>query len=422
MRGLASAHLLRDNRDFRRLFFAAIASMAGDWFAFVALADLVSQLTHQRGASAFVFAATVLPMFFAAPFAGAAADRFDRKRLLVAADLVRVPLALLLCGAAAWGSAPLAYGVLIALGLAASFHDPVTSAVMPNLVAAKDLSRAQALLGAVWGGMLFLGAGLGGLVAELLGMQVAFIVNAASFAISAWLIAGIEKPMQEARAGERRADGGIGEVLRYIVRDRVVRRLVLAKFGVSSANGTVGLLPAFAHERFAGTSVATGLLLSARGVGAMLGPFLARWLGGPTPGPRMIIVMCGASTLLYVAIYAVLPLVTVFALAMLLVVIAHLGGGAQWSLSTYGLQVATPDAMRGRVMSIDYGLATLVIGISALIAGMIANATSAATATWWLCGAGLVYAIGWTLWALRGTPATVPAQTAAEVLPADQHR
>ncbi|MDB4960151.1 MAG: major facilitator superfamily 1 [Myxococcales bacterium] len=393
--------LLVQNRDFRRLFLASVVSLTGDWFSFVAVADLVSRLTGRPGAAAFVYAATVLPVFLASPIAGAVADRFDRKRILVISDLVRVPLALLLCLAALWGSVVIAITAVIALGIASSFHDPVTSAATPNLVAEEDLARAQSLMGAVWGSMLLVGAGIGGVVAELFGIQAAFMIDAASFALSAWLVSGIERPMQQ-RAPAPRPAGQLREALRYIRGDRLVARLVLAKVGVSSANGTVGLLPAFAHGTFAGTNIATGLLFAARGLGAMLGPILARALAGATPGPRAIILVCGASTLLYVGVYAALPLTPWFALAMLLVAIAHLGGGAQWAMSTYGLQVATPDHLRGRVLSLDYGLATLAIGVSALVAGGLADAYGEASATWWLAGAGAMYGVGWLVWALSG--------------------
>jgi predicted MFS family arabinose efflux permease len=383
------------------LFIAAVISMAGDWFAFVALADLVTKLTGRPGAPAFVFAGTVLPMFFASPIAGWAADRFDRKALLVLADAVRVPLALLFCVAAAIGSTSLAMTANVLLGFAAAFHDPITSAVVPNLVPPKDLARAQSVLGAVWGAMLFLGAGLGGIVAAKFGMQTAFVVNAASFGVSALLLAAIKKPMQEASAEERRQNtGGLRAVVKFIVRDRLVRRLIIAKIGVSSANGSVGMLPAIAHARFPGIELATGFLFAARGLGAMLGPMLARWIGGAAPAARTVIWMCGGATVLYVSVYAVIPLVHVFALALLLVVFAHVGGGAQWAMSTYGLQVATPDALRGRVLSLDYGLATLAIGISAIVAGLIADASGATSAVWWLCGAGITYGLGWLVWAL----------------------
>jgi MFS family permease len=390
--------LLRRNADFRRLFLASVVSLAGDWFSFVAVAGLVTELTGRPGAPAFVYAATVLPVFVASPLAGAIADRFDRKRILVIADLARVPIALALCAAAAWQSTALAIAAVTALAVGASFSDPVASAATPNLVEAEELASAQSLMGAVWGSMLMVGAGIGGLVAELFGRQTAFIVDAASFAISAWLHAGIRRPMQQAVVG--RAGGSVRSAIAYIRDTPVVLRLVFAKGGVSSANGIVGLLPAFAASRFAGTSIATGLLFAARGLGAMVGPMLARGAIGATPGRRAVIAVCGISTLTYSALYAVFPLAHAFAAALVVVMLAHLGGGAQWSLSTYGLQRETPDQFRGRVMSLDYGLATLAIGASSIAAGLLADAWGEAAATWWLAAIGGGYGVAWLAWSL----------------------
>jgi MFS family permease len=395
--------LLRRNRDFRRLFLASVVSLAGDWFSFVAVAGLVTELTGRPGAPAYVYAATVLPVFAASPIAGAIADRLDRKRILVVADLARVPIALSLCAAAHWQNTLLAVVAVTALAVGASFSDPIASAATPNLVDAEDLASAQSLMGAVWGSMLMVGAGIGGLVAELFGRQAAFAVDAASFLASAWLYAGIRRPMQQARLPGGSGGAGSGsmrEALGYVWRTPVVLRLVFAKGGVSSANGIVGLLPSFAASRFAGTSVATGLLFAARGLGAMLGPLLARGAIGATPGRRAIIAVCGVSTLTFAAVYSAFPVTGAFAAALVLVTVAHLGGGAQWSLSTYGLQRETPDQFRGRVMSLDYGLATLAIGASSIAAGLLADAWGAAAATWCLAAIGGGYGVLWLAWSL----------------------
>jgi MFS family permease len=409
---LSTRELLLRNRDFRRLFLASVVSLAGDWFSFVAAASLVSELTGSAGAPAFVYAATVLPVFLASPIAGTLADRFDRKRILVIADLARVPLALLLCLAAWWGSAPLAYAAVIALAIGASFSDPISSAATPNLVSAEELASAQSLMGAVWGSMLMVGAGIGGIVAEVFGRQAAFTIDAASFAVSAWLIAGIRRPMQAALPAPRER-GSLGDALRYIRGNPIVLRLVFAKGGVSWANGIVGLLPAFATRRFAATDIATGLLFAARGLGSLVGPLLARGVVGATPARRAVMLVCGVSTLSYSLVYAVFPLAHVFALALVLVFLAHLGGGAQWALSTYGLQRETPDHYRGRVLSLDYGLATLGIGMSSIGAGLLADRHGEMTATWCLTVVGGVYAIAWLAWSLAAVRAVKSAVTPA---------
>ena len=132
----------------------------------------------------------------------------------------------------------------------------------------------------------------------------------------------------------------------------------------------------------------------------MLGPIFARGALGATPATRAIVIVCGLSALSYAIANASFPLVYTFAIALVLVAIAHLGGGAQWSLSTYGLQRETPDHVRGRVMALDYGLATLSIGASAIVAGLVADRIGEAPTTLWLCGVGIVYGIGWLAWAL----------------------
>ncbi len=396
---LAIRALLVRNPDFRRLFLSSVVSLAGDWFSFVAVAGLVTELTGRPGAPAFIYAATVLPVFLASPIAGAIADRYDRRRILIIADLARVPIALLLCVAAWWGSVPLAVAAIIALGVGASFYDPIASAATPNLVAPEDLASAQSLMGAVWGSMLMVGAGLGGLAADLLGRQAAFAIDAASFLVSAWLVVGIRRPLQE-DGPARDAPRPLGEAVRYVRATPIVSRLLFAKIGVCASNGIVGLLPSFARGRFAGPGIATGLLFAARGLGALVGPVLARGVTGASPTRRAIIAVCAVSTLSYCAVYAVFPLTGAFAVAVVLVVLAHLGGGAQWSLSTYGLQRETPDHLRGRVMAIDYGLATLFIGLSSIAAGVLADAFGEASATWWLAGIGAAYGAWWLVWSL----------------------
>lgn len=411
-----SRALLARNPEFRRLFLATVVSQIGDWFSFVAITDLVTELTGRPGTAAFFYAASVLPVFLMSPLAGAIVDRHDRRRTLIWADLLRVPLALLLCVAAWQGSVALAAVAVIGMGICAAFFDPGSTAATPNLVATGDLASAQALMGLMWGSLLVIGAGLGGLVSELLGRYAAFSINAASFAVSAWLLAGIRRPMQEPReaAGEEGSKRqGFAEAWRYIRGDRAVSALVFAKVGVSSANGLVGLLPVFARTTST-SGLATGLLFAMRGLGALVGPLMARKVMSEPPaardgrggavGPggdralRAIVLACGVSTLSYAVFYSVMPAVSWFAVMLVLVFCAHLGGGTQWTVSTYGLQALVPDRLRGRVLSLDYGLATLAIGLSAVVAGLLADGYGVRAATWILTGLAALYGVAWLLW------------------------
>ncbi|MBW3561964.1 MAG: MFS transporter [Actinobacteria bacterium] len=391
------ADLLRRNAEFRRLFGATVVSFLGDWFSFVAVSGFVKEATGSDGAPALVFAAEVLPVFAFAPLAGVLADRLDRRRIMVGSDLLRIVPALVLIPAVTTGEVWLAYVAVASMSALAAFFQPVTAAVLPNLVDEEDLSLAQAALGSVWGTMLFVGAAVGGLVAGLLGRQTSFAINAATFALSALLVLRIRRPF---RTGPVPARASVlvhlGEV-RSLARDRkVVRALMTTKAGVGIGNGIVGLLPVYALDRFGAGDTGIGLLLAARGLGAFIGPYLGRGLARDE-GRRQLLVI-GGSIVAYAAAYALLPVTGTLVVAFLCVMVAHLGGGAQWVLSTHGLQVTTPDHIRGRVMSLDFGLATLAIGVSSLLAGGVAELFGLTVASLLMAGLALIYGVTWLAW------------------------
>lgn len=398
--------LVRRNPDFRRLFLAAIVSLTGDWFAFVAVSGLVNELTGNQGAAAVVYAASMLPVFCASPLAGVIADRVDRKRIMVGADLARVVPALGMLLAAKWENAPLAIACVVAIAVLTAFFEPVTAAVLPNLVDAEDLSLAQVTMGSVWGTMLFVGAAIGGLTAELLGRETTFLVNAATFVVSAVLVLPIRRPLQtvssstpgavSAVAVPARMLTDLGEVWSFVRPRKVSRALILTKAGVGIGNGIVGLLPAFAASRFGTGDAGVGLLLAARGLGALIGPFIGRAIG--REDGRRLMFICGASICGYGVAYAFLPLAGSLAVAAACVMLAHAGGGAQWVLSTYGLQCTTPDVVRGRVMTLDFGLTTLAIGISALVASGAVEIFGLGATSWGFVALALCYGGIWLLW------------------------
>ncbi len=389
--------LLRRNPDFRRLFGASVVSLSGDWFAFVAVSGLVTDLTGRQGIAAFVFAASVLPVFLASPFAGVVADRVNRRTMMVAADLLRVVPALGLLVALATGQAWLAIACVALIATLSAFFEPVVGAVLPNLVDREDLSLAQTTMGSVWGSMLFVGAALGGIVAGTLGREASFVINAATFVVSALLILRIRGSFRTGPLPARATVlAHLGEVWAFVAPRKVVRALLLTKAGVGVANGIVGLLPAFALARFGADDAGIGLLLAARGLGALLGPFAGRAVA--RGDGRRLLLVCGGSIISYGAAYVLLPLTGSLWLAAGCVALAHMGGGAQWVLSTYGLQLTTPDRVRGRVMSLDFGLATLAVGASSLLAGTAVELVGLQATSWGLVVLAIAYGSGWLWW------------------------
>lgn len=408
--------LLRQNSAFRRLYVAQLISFAGDWFATVALLGLVLELTGSAAAAALVIVLQTGGFALASPVAGVLADRLDRRLLLVVADFARVPVALALILARSPDTLWICFVAVALMAVGAAVFEPTSSASLPNLVEPEELGDANVLLGSAWGVMLAVGAGLGGLVAATLGRDAAFAINAASFALSGLLIIGIKRPFQQERlptTGAGRRDSSPIEALRVVFRlarqSRLLGALLLSKTMFGVGTGVVLMLAVFGRDVFQGGDVGIGLLFAARGLGALIGPFVARAAVGIDD--RGIIRGIIGSVIVVAISYALFPLAPTIWIAALLVFTAHLGGGAQWMLSTYGLQRAAPDAIRGRVFSFDFGLVTLTIAASTILAGILSENLAPEVAVWTMVGLIAVAGVAWTLFTrplLRGPRAGTP--------------
>lgn len=367
--------MLRTNRDMRWLFIAQIVSFMGDWFTFVALAGMIKDATGSEFLVSLAYVSFSLPAFLASPIAGPVVDRFDRRRLLVVVSGLQAVAALGLLTASTSHVWPLFVfqGTISAL---AAFIKPAIDAGVPNLARdPEEMRKANALFGSTWGVMLAVGAALGGAFSEAFGREAAFWADAISFVIALGLFALIRRPMQEpqhAHRGRVRVVEDMKEAGRYARKDHVVLALLASKATFAIGAGTVSQLPVLATEVFGWGDGGTGILLGARGLGAGLGPLVAsRFARGQL---SRVLQVCGVAGLFFSAFYMAGAWAPVIYLSAAAIAIAHLGGGSQWTLSTYGLQVRSPDAIRGRVMAGDFAIVTLVMSISSLLAGVASEA------------------------------------------------
>lgn len=371
----ASLSLLRRNPDFRRLYLASLISLGGDWFLLVALFALALELTGSAVSVALLVVSQELPFFLMSPVGGALADRLDRKRLMVACDLARAALCLGFLLVHDAGSMWIAYVLLAAIASLAAVFDPASSAAFPNLVDEADLGPANALFGSLWGTMLALGAAAGGVVTATLGRDAAFLVDAGSFAASGMLLSRIRRPLTGPRESHAEHPGilaAIAEVTRYARSDRRVLALLSVKAGFGLAAGVMVLLSVFAENVYRAGAIGIGILMAARGVGALVGPFLGRWAAGPRD--RRLFHAIALALVVFGLGYTAFGLMPSLLLAAPAVTVAHLGGGAQWTLSTYGLQRLVPDHVRGRIFAVDYALITLTLTISSLMTAWASSA------------------------------------------------
>jgi len=398
--------LLRRNRDFSLFFFAVVISLIGDWFLVVALLDLVLELTGKASLATLVVVAFNLPVFLVSPWAGAQADRLDRRRLMITVDLCRALAALLPLLATTPSRLWLAYLGMALISLGSAYFDPAADAAVPNLVAKEDLGRANALLGSAWGTTMAAGSAIGGLVTTHFGRNTSIIINALSFLGSVGLLLLVKRRFSEESTAARPKQAFVAatrEALDYArARPRIIA-LLLGKGGYCLAAGVVALLGVFGREHFAqssGLSGAGGIsaLFVVRGVGAVLGPFLLRGLVRDGDRMNLAIAPCIA---LFAMGYLLLSLNLGYAVSLACVLIGHIGGGAEWMASTYGLQREVPDELRGRIFAVDYGLATLGISLSSLVAGALADAYGAPRVAFLMSMVSVAWALIWFVWTYR---------------------
>lgn len=398
------------------MYLATLISLAGDWFLTVALVDLVLALTGKAALTALISLCMNLPVFVLTPWAGATVDRVNRRRLMIAMDLIRAGAALLPLLSTSPARLPFAYLGVLLIASCSAYFDPAADAALPNFVAVEDLSRANVLLGSAWGTMMAVGAALGGLVTTLGGRTAAFVIDALSFLLSAWLIIGIRARFAEKSTHETPRSSladSMRETIHYAKKQPRVLALLISKAGYGLGAGMVPLLGLFGEKVFARGAQGVSLILVARGTGAVLGPVLLNRLFRPTPEQSYkqcrAIAPCVA---LFAVGYMGLALSPGIALGMVAVTLAHLGAGAQWQASAYGLQTVVPDSLRGRVFAADYGLLTFSLSLSSMGAGFFADRYGVRQAALWLAGLGLLWALLWglgtrRLWRWPASPAAM---------------
>lgn len=402
--------LLRRNGDFRRVFLSSLVTSGGDWFALIPLLALLHDLTGSGLYGGLVLGADTAVFALVSPYAGTLADRLDRRTVLVVTEVLCIGFALLLLAVGEgteWVSLPAITGIAVAK----SFATPAAAAATPNLVCSDDLALANVMNGVAWGSMLAVGAALGGVASALLGTDACFLIDAASFAASAWLVSRCRTPFQQPRESHEHPGfrEAVHEAVVFARSDRSVLALLAVKPGVAFANGALVLFPLLAADVFGVGSGGLGLLYAARGLGALTGPLLLGRRGRDGQAMWWVLAGCmGSCGLFYVAVSAA----PFFWLAVLLVAVAHLGGGANWTVSTYGLQRRVPDRVLGRLSSADFMLVTLVIAVNQVVAGLLSEVVGTRVLVGCFGAASAAYALVW-LAATRSLRSPVPHETGA---------
>jgi len=365
--------VLRSNASVRNLFFAQNVSVMGDYFTYVALVGLIKEATDSTFLVSLVYAAYVLPSFFLSPIAGPIVDKFDRGRIIVFVSALQAVcgIGFLLSNAdRIW----LALLTQIVISSLAVITLPAFGSALPNITSNdEELRQANALFGSSWGASVFIGSAIGGLFAATFGRTATFAADIGTFVLCAALISLIKVPLQERKTHSVREPvrpiADMREAFHYAKENNVIFALMASKTTQAVGAGAVSQLAVLAIDAFNTGDGGSGLLLAARGFGAAIGPFVFMRFARNNM-PRLLL-LCGVGGVMWSIFYLCASASPSLWLAAISIGVAHIGGGAIWTMASYGLQTSTEDHIRGRVLAGDMGFAMLATGLSSIGTGVL---------------------------------------------------
>ena len=368
--------LLRRNRSFRQLWLGQVVSQMGDWFNTIALYTIILKLTGSGRDVGLLLVARFLPSFLFGSISGVVADRFSRQRIMIVSDLLRAVVVLGFLFVRRPDQLWIIYVLTVfQLGLS-TFFEPAKTAAIPSIVEDRELVAANAISSVTWSAMLTIGAAIGGLITGWFGTNVAFILDATTYLLSAALIASIRVPKRRKRERQKLRLGrllGITETIdgiRYVKDRPRVLALLLVKPAWGLGGGIMTLLAVFGERIFpVGKDAAGGIgvLFAARGIGTAVGPIVARRISAESD--RRMQASIGISFVIAGIFYSAFGSATSFVFALVVLGIAHCGGSILWVFSTVMLQRSVEDSFRGRVFAAELALLTLTMAASNYVTG-----------------------------------------------------
>ncbi|MBI4328734.1 MAG: MFS transporter [Chloroflexi bacterium] len=374
------------NPGFRVFWLALVLFVTGFNILSVAQAWLLYDLTGSPVFLGLIGAAMAVPTILMNFFGGVIADRLDRRRLIILTQSLTVATMLVLLALVATGRIEAWHLLATAaiMGAVQGFDQPARQALMPQLIDRKDLMNAVALNSAVWQGGRIVGPAIGGVLIGSFGVTVCFAVTTAAFLGAVLLFVWLRSPQNtESRRAEsfRRQ---MGEGLAFVAKTPLFASLI----GISFFNSFFGLsfiflLPIFAKDILNAGPSGLGILIGASGVGALAGTVFVAAAGSRVP--KSLVILAGG------VLFGVTLALFAFSQSMPLSLAILLISGAANSVYTIAamtvLQLAVPNALRGRVMGI-WGLTWAMMPLGGLQAGIVAHFIGAPGAV--AIGAGLI--------------------------------
>ena len=404
---------LRRNRGFALLFWATAGSAIGTYLAALALSVDIFDRTGSGAWLAALLIADFLPIVVIGITLGPLVDRLSRRRLMILSDLVR---------AATFAALPFVErpGLIVLLaavnGIATGFFRPAAWAGFPNLVSEDDREQATSLLSTVEHVAWMVGPVLAGALLAIQGTDVAYWFNAATFLLSALLVARIpaaslrsDDPITKGHWEDLRA--GLGLVFHSRPLLTVLVAWNVSAFATALVN--VAEVP-LVKDELDGGNIGLGLLVGATGLGLVVGSFFAA-----SALQRLGMRSLYAGSLLVMAVgFGIASASPTVAVAAVLAAFATIGNGAAIVCNQLLVQEGAPDAMRGRALAVLMSTYYGVLGLAMAGGGLLVDGAGARAA--WAV-AGVVYLLA-TILALVLTQSATETRSSESAEPAGLER
>jgi MFS family permease len=360
------------HRNFRIFYIGHFLSLSGTWLQITALGWLVLELTNSAFWLGVVNAGSSLPILFFSLYAGVIADRFDKRRILIAAQAVAFVQALALAILTHLGmiNIGLIVALVLLLGVANSFEIPTRQSFFVELVGERDLTNAIALNSSAFNGTRMVGPAIAGTLIGSFGIAACFYGNAASYLAAIAGLVAIRRPPPVTVSPTVSAWENIREGIEWIWNNRVARIIVMFVAAASIlAFPFTMLLPVFARDLLQVGPQGLGWLFSATGVGALIGGLALASMADRLPRGRLLVISATAFSI-FVGAFA---LSTNFLLSLALLTAAGFCMIMSMATANSLLQAIVPNGLRGRVMAVYVVMFLGLTPVGSLQAGAFAG-------------------------------------------------
>jgi MFS family permease len=371
--------VLAAHRDLRLALSAGLISASGDWVLLIGLLYQVYAMTGSTVASAFTMLSAGVPQVLLGPVAGTLADRWDRKKTMVYADVLLATGLLPLLAVHGRGDVWIVYLVLVWEGAVQQFFSPAQLAMVPRLVPDDRLPAANAISGQVGDVARLAGSALGGVLAAVGGLATVTIVDSASFIASAGLLVALRTSGQvtrEAASSTRLASVAtdLRAGLLLVGKSRTLRALLLFGLATSLGEGVFAtLVTPFVEHTLHGTSRQFGLFAAAQAVGGIAGGVFATSVSHRIPASRLL----GYGAVAFGTVDLAIFLYPVVYVSLWPAVIGMIVAGLPSALAGAGmmtlLQRGVQDSARGRLFGTLGAVQGLAMLVGTLAAGYLSS-------------------------------------------------